>query len=240
MLTVNFNKIQAVDPKAFNNYTLLDIGCGAGRHTCEAVRFKDAFAVGADPQFANLIDTQNKLRFQESLNEVRGIWSLVAADITCLPFPDQTFDLIICAEVLEHIRSHKAAVRELVRVLKKGSCLVVSAPRFLPEAICWKLSPTYAKTPGGHVRIYKTKELIDLFVEFDVKEWHVHFAHSLHTPYWWLRCLSDRFSCLSGMVSLYHRFLVWDVMNNCRIVRWMETLLNPILGKSVVVYFKLR
>ena len=38
-------------------------------------------------------------------------------------------------------------------------------------------------------------------------------------------------------VRLYHRMLVWDLLKNPRLTRWLETLLNPLWGKSVVMYF---
>jgi hypothetical protein len=39
-------------------------------------------------------------------------------------------------------------------------------------------------------------------------------------------------------VNLYHRFLTWDIMKQPRGTRFLENLLNPILGKSLVVYLK--
>ncbi|HUV76725.1 MAG TPA: SAM-dependent methyltransferase, partial [Desulfobacterales bacterium] len=61
-------------------------------------------------------------------------------------------------------------------------------------------------------------------------------AHSLHTPYWWLKCLvgPEREDC--RLVNLYHRFLVWDIMRHPWITRFLDRLLNPVMGKSLVVY----
>lgn len=238
MNTINFDKIKRIDPKAFHEYTILDIGCGNGRHTCEAVRFHGTVAIGVDKQLDHIKETRNKLHFQESFNEVKGTWYLLAADIHNLPFHHETFDMIICSEVLEHIHDDQHAVEELTRVLKKGKFIVTSVPRYFPEKICWMLSPKYANAPGGHVRIYKTKELIDLFRKFELKEWDIEFAHSFHTPYWWLKCISDRFPILTGIVHWYHQGLVWQIMNKNKRLEWLEQLLNPIIGKSVVIYFR--
>jgi hypothetical protein len=38
-------------------------------------------------------------------------------------------------------------------------------------------------------------------------------------------------------VRLYHRLLVWDLMKRPWITRAIDTLLNPVMGKSVVLYF---
>ena len=39
-------------------------------------------------------------------------------------------------------------------------------------------------------------------------------------------------------VKAYHRLLVWDMMRAPRLTRWSERLLNPLIGKSVVVYLR--
>ena len=49
------------------------------------------------------------------------------ADITCLPFPDSTFDLVLAIEVLEHVPDPSAALAELDRVA--SGALVMSVPR---------------------------------------------------------------------------------------------------------------
>ena len=68
--------------------------------------------------------------------------------------------------------------------------------------------------------------------------WGRHYAHSLHTPYWWLKCLLGPAREDVGLVNLYHRFLVWDMMKRPWITRRLENLFNPLLGKSLVLYLK--
>jgi len=50
------------------------------------------------------------------------------ADVTDLPFEDQTFDLIWCSHVLEHVEQDRQAMRELHRVLKPGGLAIVQVP----------------------------------------------------------------------------------------------------------------
>jgi len=52
----------------------------------------------------------------------------VAADITALPFGDGSFDAVLCSHVLEHVEDDRAAMRELVRVLRLGGWAVVMVP----------------------------------------------------------------------------------------------------------------
>lgn len=234
MITVDFSRL-GIRP----GYRILDVGCGSGRHTCEASRFREVAAFGADINFDDLVRARNNLAFHEKVGEQGGgPWGTLAADITRLPFRDEYFDLVICSEVLEHIPEHERAVREMVRVLKPGRDLVVSVPRRLPERICWALSDDYYHSNGGHIRIYRTRELITLLESSGLRKWSVHFAHSLHSPYWWLKCLIGPTRNDSGLVNLYHSLLVWDMMKRPRITRTLDKLLNPLIGKSVVIYLR--
>jgi SAM-dependent methyltransferase len=234
MVTIEFDRL-AVKP----GFKILDIGCGSGRHTSAAYRYQKVIVIGADLNFKDLTEAGERLKLHDRLGEHGGgIWRLSAADVTNLPFKDDYFDIVICCEVLEHIVQHQKAIGEVVRVLKPGCNLVVSVPRYWPERICWALSQDYHNTPGGHVRIYRQNELIGVLEDSGVEKWALHFAHGLHTPFWWLKCLvgPDRSDLLP--VNLYHRFLTWDIMQHPRGTRVIEKLLNPILGKSVVVYLR--
>jgi SAM-dependent methyltransferase len=219
-------------------HRLLDIGCGSGRHTGEALRYPAIFAIGADRSAADLLRTRNRLRFHEHVGACAGgRWSLTAADVTALPFGSAAFDRVICSEVLEHVRDDRRAALELTRVLRPGGSLAVSVPRWLPESICWRLSTEYRTAPGGHLRIYRPERLVALLTAAGLTARGKAFAHALHSPYWWLKCLvgPNRQDCHA--VNLYHRFLCWEMLRRPRWARLLEGLLDPLLGKSVVFYF---
>ena len=234
MITVDFNRL-----KIKAGCRILDIGCGSGRHTCAAYGFKQTVTIGTDLSHTALVEARDRLRFHDQLGENGGgIWGLTMADASALPFKDDFFDLVICSEVLEHIPEDQDAANEIIRVLKKGHNLVVSVPRFLPERICWALSSEYRNSNNGHIRIYRKKKLFALMENGGVKRWALHYAHGWHTPYWWLKCLVGPDREDAALVNLYHRFLSWDIMKKPKPVRWMEKLMNPLLGKSLVVYFR--
>jgi len=234
MVTVDFDRLR-LKP----GLKILDIGCGSGRHTSAAYQCRNVTVIGVDLNLDDLNQARNRLQLHDRLGEHGGgNWALSAADILTLPFRDDHFDLVICSEVLEHILAHTTAIRELVRVLKPGKNLVVSVPRYWPERICWILSPAYAGSNGGHVRIFRQKQLISDLTSAGLSQWACHFAHSLHTPYWWLKCLVGPDRENSPAVNLYHRFLTWDMMKKPRLTGWLDKLLNPVLGKSLVVYFR--
>lgn len=232
MLTIDFNRlnIQSKD-------RILDIGCGEGRHIIEACRFNHTVCVGADFGFDTLVETQKKIAYHNALDDLccQRV-DLSCMDITHLAFCDESFDAVICSEVLEHIPDDAKAISELARILRTGKTLAVSIPRYLPEKICWLLSDEYSSM--GHVRIYRKKALIQQIESFGFSYVSSHCAHSIHTPYWWLKCLVGPNRKNSGLVNAYHKMLVWDLMTEPWITAFIDQGLNPVLGKSLVLYFK--
>ncbi len=234
MVTVEFKRLHLAD-----GAKILDVGCGSGRHTCAAYQCRRAKVIGIDLNFNNLAEARGRLELHDRLGKHGGgTWALAAGNILGLPFKDGCFDLVICSEVLEHIEAYQDGMREIVRVLKPGGNLVVSVPRFWPERVCWALSRDYRNSAGGHVRIFRQQQLIDALQGCGVTKWALHHAHSLHAPFWWLKCLVGHERRDSTAVNLYHRFLVWDMMRRPALTRALERLLNPLVGKSVVVYLK--
>jgi len=234
MVTVEFERLDLKEGDK-----ILDVGCGTGRHVCAAYQRRLVKAIGIDLNYSDLAEARGRLQLHDRLGEHGGgKWALAAGNILHLPFPDACFELVICSEVLEHIVAYRHAMVELVRVLKPGCDMVVSVPRFWPERICWGLSRDYHNSAGGHVRIFKTRQLIDELEAMGLTKWAVHYAHSLHAPFWWLKCLAGAQRSDSALVNLYHRFLVWDLMRRPALTRTLDRLLNPLLGKSVVVYLK--
>jgi len=221
--------------------TLLDLGCGFGRHAYEALR-RGAHVVACDLGLEELCQVRSIGAVMRSDGEVADDVVLETAngDATCLPFADAAFDRIIASEVAEHIEDDEAALAELFRVLRPGGVLAVTIPARLPERICWALSDDYhaPNQPGGHVRIYQRGELRSKMAAAGLEPFDEHRVHALHSPYWWLRCTvgPNRPVEDSRLVSLYHRLLAWDIVKAPRTTRVVERLLAPVLGKSLVVY----
>ncbi len=237
MITVDFDFLRRCDPAGLAGARILDVGCGTGRHTAEACRLPAAEVFGVDLKHDDLGRARERMALHAGLGEHGGgSWHLAAADVTRLPFADDSFDLVICSEVLEHVEAERLAWQELLRVLKPGKLLAVSVPRRLPERICWRLSREYRQAEGGHLRIYRRKDLLRRMTGAGARPCRLHYAHSLHTPYWWLRCLVGPGRENHCLVRGYHRLLVWDMMRRPRPTRWLERLLDPVIGKSLVVY----
>ena len=216
---------------------LLDVGSGEGRHSISAHLISDAVIFGLDANHDDLQTAKSRLHeFQISTQKI-GKCVFIQGNAFNLPFPDNHFTHIICSEVLEHLVDYKKALIEINRVLKPGGTLAVSVPSFFPEWVCWLLSSAYHEMPGGHLRIFREKKLKQEIKDLGFSFQKRHRAHSLHVPYWWLKCLFWGQAETNSLIHRYHDFLVWDLMQKPRITRWMETFLDPLLGKSVAMYF---
>ena len=216
---------------------VLDLGCGEGRHAITAWLNADVHVVGLDLSMRDLATARSRQDdFKVQQSGGRQLHFL-CADGLALPFADATFDRVICSEMLEHVPDYRGVLREIRRVLKPGGLLAVSVPRYGPEWVCWQLSDAYHQVEGGHVRIFRRAQLRSAIESMGLVCFASHFAHALHSPYWWLRCLYETRADESAIVRTYHRFLVWDLMRSPRTTRLLELLLNPLIGKSTVFYF---
>lgn len=162
----------------------------------------------------------------------------VKGDALDMPFPTDNFDRVVAAEIFEHIPHDTAAMKELYRVLKPGGIAAVTVPSFLPERLCWALSEDYHTNEGGHIRIYTRAELEAKLKATGFTIGPHHHAHALHAPYWWIKCAVGTDNDEHPLAKAYHELLVWDMLKAPAVTRVAEKLLNPVIGKSVVVYVR--
>ncbi len=103
-----------------------------------------------------------------------------------IPLPSSTFDLILSHEVIEHVQDDRAAVCEMVRVLKPGGRIALFCPNrgypFETHGIYWKgkyhfgnklfvnyLPRVLRNKLAPHVRVYSKRDLQKLFEDLPVK-----------------------------------------------------------------------
>ena len=232
MLTVDFRRFP-VGP----GDRVLDLGCGGGRHAYEAYR-RGADVVACDADLGELRTVADMAAAMHEAGEAPATARArpVAGDGTLMPFGSEVFDRVIAAEVLEHIGDDQRALNEIARVLRPGGLLAVTVPAWLPERICWRLSDDYHNVPGGHVRIYTRPELEAKLRRAGLTVGGHHHAHGLHSPYWWLKCAVGVGDDDHPLARAYHRLLVWDIMKRPAATRVAERALNPLIGKSLVLY----
>ncbi|WP_051940804.1 class I SAM-dependent methyltransferase [Phaeacidiphilus oryzae] len=235
MLTVDFSRF----PLAAGD-RVLDLGCGGGRHAFECYR-RGARVVALDRNAEEIAEVRKWFAAMEQAGEAPAGASAIAVegDALSLPFPDGSFDKVIISEVMEHIPDDKGVLAEMVRVLKPGGSIAITVPRYGPEKVCWALSDEYHEVEGGHIRIYRGDELVGKMREAGLAPYGTHHAHGLHSPYWWIKCAVGVDNDKALPVRAYHQLLVWDIVGKPvvgRLTRWTERALNPVIGKSFVVY----
>lgn len=112
----------------------LDIGCGNGEQTALLIR-------NTSIQTAVDISSEHVQLTKQLLPTIQ----VVEASAENLPFPDHSFDLITCFEVLEHVKDHNVALREMKRVLKDGGRIAITVPNK------WWIFETHGCEMKGHL-----------------------------------------------------------------------------------------
>ena len=235
MLTARLEKL-GLRPGAW----VLDLGSGEGRHVHGLHVLGGINVVGLDRDAPSLIKARDGLDMLPAATAATGF---VLGDAYRTPFADGTFDAVICSEVLEHLEDYHAALTEIARVMKPGGVFVATVPRAWPEKICWALASGpggYGDQPGGHIRIFDEGELAADIAAGGFDKTGRHHAHGLHAPYWWLKCAFWDRRDDHPLVKLYHRFLVWDLMERPWLTKALDALASPVMGKSVALYFRKR
>lgn len=234
MLTVDLARLE-IEPGA----AVLDLGCGGGRHAFSCLRAgAHVVALDADEVELKKVAAVSTAMEEEEQVTAGGLCSPIRASALELPFCDSSFSCVIAAEVLEHLPDDAGALAELVRVLRPGGRLAVTVPRYGPELVNWMLSAEYHEIPGGHVRVYSRTRLEGRLAAFGLEVVGRHYAHGLHSPYWWLRCLVGVEREGHRLVAAYHRALVREIVSPSPLGRLLDRLLTPVIGKSLVLYLE--
>jgi SAM-dependent methyltransferase len=96
---------------------ILDAGCGSGRNMIELARHGTVTGVELSATSA-------------SLARNRDAGEVLTCSMLEMPFPDDSFDLAVSLDVIEHLDDDLAALRELRRVIAPGGALLVTVPAY--------------------------------------------------------------------------------------------------------------
>jgi SAM-dependent methyltransferase len=152
---------------------VLENGCGVGMYV-EKLTSLGCRVIGLEYDFERAVEA--RANSDEIINAAGEF----------IPLPSSTFDLILSHEVIEHVQDDRAAIREMIRVLKPGGRAVIFCPNrgypyethgifwngkyyfgnklfvnYLPRALRNKLVP--------HVRVYSSSDMQKLFDGLNVK-----------------------------------------------------------------------
>jgi SAM-dependent methyltransferase len=213
---------------------LLDAGCGGGRH-CFGALDRGVHSVGLD------LDVPSLRIARAGIHERRGKavrmklhGGVLQGDVFRLPFPDGAFDRVICSEVMEHVHDYPAALAELVRVLRPGGTIGVTIPTAITEWFYLAATRLYFESPGGHIRVFKPRELALALARAGVRVDGVGFAHALHSPYWGVRALLGLDDESPGPTRALRQFLIRAAVS--RVWTRVEHVFDRVFPKSLVLY----
>lgn len=155
--------------------TVLDLGCGSGRHTVYLA--KNGFRVfGLDnsesgieitKQWLKKEDISAKLQVQEMTNK--------------FPYDDASFDAIVSIQVIHHadVATIKNIIAEMERVIKKGGFIFITVPKLKNQGINFKqiepntFIPLDGREKGLPHHYFTPEELIEFFHSFEVIDIHL-------------------------------------------------------------------
>ncbi|MDR0358857.1 MAG: methyltransferase domain-containing protein [bacterium] len=157
------------------NACVLDNGCGIGTYVVR-LRAVAREVYGLDYELDRVLEAGRR---PERLAVVCGAGE-------ALPFPDARFDLVLSNEVIEHVQDDRAAVREMVRVLRPGGRAVIFCPnRWYPveqHGVYWRGRYHFGNVPlvnylpdplrdrlAPHVRTYTRRGLLGLVHDLPVR-----------------------------------------------------------------------
>lgn len=112
--------LEMIESRVARGSKILDVGCGTGHLAGELMR-RGYQAWGVDL-------SEGMVRFAQ---EHYGADRFQVGDIERIPFPDNTFDGIVCLGVVEYLSRDEEALREMWRVLKPGGVAVITTPNAL-------------------------------------------------------------------------------------------------------------
>ena len=153
--------------------TILENGCGVGTYL-EKLAGSGSRVIGLEYDFERTAEARTRSK------------EIINAAGEYVPLPSSTFDLVLSHEVIEHVQDDRAAIREMIHVLKPGGRVVIFCPNrgypFETHGIYWKgkyffgnklfvnyLPRSVRDKLAPHVRVYSRRDLQELFVGLQVK-----------------------------------------------------------------------
>ncbi len=233
------DRFQSIDPRLLDlrcGDRVLDLGCGTGRHVLELCR-QPLNIVGTDISAPDILKGRFLLELMRRKGEVGGRVHWAYSHGERLPFKDSAFDKVICTETLEHVPDDAALVRELMRVLKPGGILAVSVPDEYSERVLWKLSVKYVTAVGGHIRIYRRRDVVNLLRNGGAAPYAIRYRHGLESIYWMIHVLSfDDWGQLGPVTGALRKFLDSPKTRASKLITALDDVVNRMFPKSIVVY----
>jgi ubiquinone/menaquinone biosynthesis C-methylase UbiE len=165
---------------------VLDTGCGWGT---DLFYLNSLYGSPGELSLVGLDLSEENIKFCNEAKNARGItnMSFLKGNVEELEFADESFDVVICSELLEHLPDQGRAIGQMKRVLKQGGSLIITTPNkanyFLKVAFFFRSLGLWKKKDDapvdnceapfgegfGHISTRSLSELILLFRKSDFK-----------------------------------------------------------------------
>jgi len=205
---------------------VLDLGCYDG-YILRRVRARAAIeGVGIDLS-QRAVTLAKRAAERENLDGL----AFVVSEGSALPFPDASFNVVICSEILEHVPDLDAVLSEIARVLVGGGRLYATIPNSLRDV--WRpLRPLCRKIDEveGHVRRMTLNEFIDALERWQLEPIHVQYRGFILSALWYStfiynpRIKRAGLTLITNEKLLHHRAVRFAVFAAMRIYLGVDSL----------------
>ncbi len=162
LIAEELNKLKKTD-------SFLEVGCAQGHYLKKAIlKTKKCFGVDVSKDFVERAKKTKATCFVSSAEK--------------LPFKKEMFDVVLCTEVLEHVKDWKKAVMEIKRVLRKGGKAIITIP--LEKSLFWRVGSIIfpPKEWRGHINLLESKEIEEEFFKTTIKKMSLEKKQLIQTP----------------------------------------------------------
>ena len=124
--TIQFYLDKYTTDEMFKDKKVLDFGCGGGGKSLYYASLGASHVTGVD-----IVERYEKEAYDlaDKLN-LRDKFSFILGDATKLPFENESFDVIIMNDFFEHVSKPEEALKEALRILKKGGRIYLNFPPY--------------------------------------------------------------------------------------------------------------
>ena len=142
---------------------MLDVGCAMGDRT---LRIADYFKIKTDYTYG--LDYEDKYLFEsrQLFNAIK-----INLEIKELPFANDKFSLVVCNQILEHLKEYKKVIEELIRITKKNGYIVLGIPNLAHLInriyLLFGIQPMCISLDGQHVRGFTHKGFLEILDSYN-------------------------------------------------------------------------
>lgn len=183
--------------KTYAPNNLLDVGCGNGDRT---IRIANYFNVHMNNTHGLDYNDDFVIACKRMFNARK-----IDLEIDDIPYEGSTFDLVICNQVLEHLKNYKKVVDDLIRVTKKRGYIVIGIPNLAHLInriyLLFGIQPMCIHLDGSHVRSFTHKSFFRMLASLQTVKLIACTGSTMYPlPFFAAKYIADYFVGLTGYI----------------------------------------